>query len=172
MCLRTETITQETNKPRAPLWTTARSRPVPFSFPAPVAGRTMMFPPQKQRNVRQVLIRGMNPGPIAPYARIIPLDQAAKCPSHRRQLFQEPRRQYNLLSHCHIAPVAISQSPDAHVCSTCAGQSMLEATSAMREREPVQRMWTSALALISQANVPPPGLEPGSLGGEPSNLTS
>jgi hypothetical protein len=33
-----ETITHETNKPRAALWTAARSRPVPFSFPAPVAG--------------------------------------------------------------------------------------------------------------------------------------
>ena len=122
-----ETITHETNKPRAALWTAARSRPVPFSFPAPVAGRTMMFPPQKQRNVRQVLIRGMNPGPIAPYARIIPLDQAAKCQSHRRQPFQELRRQCNLLSLaiftwsqctiplCHCAIVSLSYCPSGYL---------------------------------------------------------
>jgi hypothetical protein len=38
--------------------------------------------------------------------------------------------------------------------------------------EQIQRVWTSALALISQAISPPPGLEPGSLGREPSILAS
>jgi hypothetical protein len=36
----------------------------------------------------------------------------------------------------------------------------------------VQRTWTSALALLSPDKIPPPGLEPGSLGREPSILTS
>ena len=51
------------------------------------------------------------------------------------------------------------------------GQPMLEAMSAMRESEQVQRTWTTALALISRAKIPSPGLEPGSLGREPSILT-
>ena len=42
----------------------------------------------------------------------------------------------------------------------------------MTEREQIQLAWTSALASISRAQIPPPGLEPGSLGQEPSILTS
>ena len=92
-----------------------------------MAGRTMMFPQQKQIKVRQRLIRGMNPRPIATYARIIPLDQAAKCQSHRRQPFREPCRQHNLLSpailtwsqcpipSCHCAIVSLSYCPSGYL---------------------------------------------------------
>jgi hypothetical protein len=38
------------------------------------------------------------------------------------------------------------------------GQPMLEATSAPRECKQVQHTWTSALALISRAKIPPPGV--------------
>jgi hypothetical protein len=64
----TRKVTQETTKARAAFLTTARPRPVPFSFPVPVAGRAMMFPKQNQRFVtdRQGLLRELNPGPLAP----------------------------------------------------------------------------------------------------------
>ena len=60
----------------------------------------------------------------------------------------------------------------SNICSTRAGQPMLEAMSAMREFEQVRNWtWASGLALISRAQIPPPGLEPGSLGRELSILT-